>query len=85
MIDSHFDHLRAVLHSDCVRQTLEGPGITVSQCPTCKQPGWKKELQPAHKLASLVDHLRTLLIQSELFVDNKHKLFCAIHRRQMFK
>ncbi|BDA49917.1 hypothetical protein COCOBI_15-0450 [Coccomyxa sp. Obi] len=48
---------------DCVLQTLEGPGITVSQCPTCKQPGWKKELQPAHKLSSLVDHLRTLLIQ----------------------
>ncbi|CAL8465554.1 g5090 [Coccomyxa elongata] len=48
---------------DCVLQTLEGPGITVSQCPTCKQPGWKKELQPAHKFSSLVDHLRTLLIQ----------------------
>lgn len=32
--------------SDCVIPTLEGIGINESKCPTCGQPGWKKELQP---------------------------------------
>lgn len=30
---------------DCVTPTLEGPGITQSQCPTCRMPVWKKDLR----------------------------------------
>lgn len=35
--------------------TLEGPGIVRSQCPTCKQPAWKKHLKTNHKYLGLAD------------------------------
>lgn len=37
--------------------TLEGPGIIKSQCPTCKAPGWKKDLIFNHAINNIVDHL----------------------------
>ena len=46
--------------------TLEGPGITTSQCPTCSQPGWKNQLQPDCKLAQLVAITAGLLQQGRL-------------------
>jgi BRCA1 C Terminus (BRCT) domain len=44
--------------SECVIKTLEGIGISTSQCPTCKQPGWKKDLKPNHQINNAVDILR---------------------------
>lgn len=41
--------------SDCVIDTLEGPGISKSQCPKCHQPGWKKDLVFNHQLNNVVD------------------------------
>jgi hypothetical protein len=34
---------------------LEGPGIIASRCPTCQQPGWKRDLVPNHALKSIVE------------------------------
>lgn len=42
-------------HRECVVDTLEGPGIVKSQCPTCRQPAWKKELKTNHKYLALAD------------------------------
>jgi len=38
----------------CVAESLEGPGVTASQCPTCARPGWLRELLPNRTLAALV-------------------------------
>ncbi|GAB4820683.1 hypothetical protein N2152v2_007729 [Parachlorella kessleri] len=43
---------------DCVIATLEGPGIIKSQCPTCKQPGWKKDLVFNHTINNAVEQAR---------------------------
>ena len=45
---------------ECVVDTLEGPGIVKSQCPSCKQPAWKKELKTNHKYLALADATATL-------------------------
>lgn len=37
--------------------TLEGPGVVESKCPTCARPGWARELLPNRKLEALVGHL----------------------------
>jgi hypothetical protein len=44
----------------CVVGTLEGPGITSSQCPTCARPAWKRDLAPNHKYQALVEQLQGL-------------------------
>lgn len=54
------------MHRECVVSTLEGPGIVKSQCPTCRQPGWKKELATNHKYSAIAEaaaHLQSLLQQ----------------------
>jgi hypothetical protein len=43
-----------------VVDTLEGPGITASQCPTCARPAWKRDLAPNHKYQALVEQLQGL-------------------------
>ncbi|KAK9844553.1 hypothetical protein WJX74_003980 [Apatococcus lobatus] len=45
---------------DCVINTIEGPGITKSECPTCHQPGWKKDLQTNHKFKSIASAVQKL-------------------------
>jgi hypothetical protein len=47
--------------SDCVIKTLEGPGISKSQCPDCQQPGWKKDLVFNHTINNLVEKARPLM------------------------
>eukprot|EP00873_Tetraselmis_striata_P007757 jgi/Tetstr1/428021/TSEL_000166.t1 len=42
----------------CIIATLEGPGISSSHCPTCKQPVWKCELARNTKYANLVAAMR---------------------------
>eukprot|EP00873_Tetraselmis_striata_P002667 jgi/Tetstr1/422931/TSEL_013711.t1 len=42
----------------CIIATLEGPGISSSHCPTCKQPVWKCELARNTKYANLVAAIR---------------------------
>ena len=37
--------------------TLEGPGVVESKCPSCSHPGWVRELLPNRKLEALVGHL----------------------------
>lgn len=32
---------------------IEGIGIVSSECPTCKQPGWKNDLRPNHKMQNI--------------------------------
>lgn len=44
---------------DCIHGVLEGPGITQSRCPTCRQPVWKRELLRNHKYASMIELLAT--------------------------
>ncbi len=44
----------------CVISTIEGPGITKSECPTCHQPGWKKDLQTNHKFNSIACAVKKL-------------------------
>ncbi|KAK9810699.1 hypothetical protein WJX73_000417 [Symbiochloris irregularis] len=39
----------------CVLDTLEGPGITASECPVCHQPCWKKDLRPDHQSQTIAD------------------------------
>lgn len=54
----------AVLCRECVVDTLEGPGIVKSQCPSCKQPAWKKDLKTNYKYLALADaaaQLRSIL------------------------
>ena len=50
-----------MLCSKCVIPRIEGKGIRTSQCPTCKQPGWKRDLRPVHQLANMVQPLTALL------------------------
>ena len=47
--------------SNCVLATLEGPGITQSECPVCKQPGWKKDLRFNHVLNNVVERVGCML------------------------
>ncbi len=47
---------------ECIIPCLEGPGITTSECPICKQPGWKNDLRPNHQMqniANIVQDYRT--------------------------
>ena len=44
----------ATARRQCVAETLEGPGVTASQCPMCARPGWLRELLPNRTLAALV-------------------------------
>lgn len=48
---------RHVRHSDCVIDTLEGPGISTSQCPACATPSWKNDLRFNHVLNNVVEHV----------------------------
>lgn len=50
----------ALNRSECVIDTLEGPGIVKSECPTCRAPVWKKELRRAHAFENLIAALREL-------------------------
>ena len=59
-IRHHFRPPAAPSCSDCVISTLEGPGISKSECPTCKQPGWKNDLRFNHVLNNTVDHITGL-------------------------
>ncbi|KAL4534754.1 hypothetical protein Ndes2437A_g05513 [Nannochloris sp. 'desiccata'] len=45
---------------ECVIRKLEGKGISTSQCPTCKQPGWKKDLKSNHIFNNAVEHFKAL-------------------------
>ena len=45
----------------CVISTLEGVGIATSQCPTCGQPGWKKDLKSNYQVKNAVEHLGRLI------------------------
>ena len=47
-------------YRQCVISTIEGPGITKSECPTCHQPGWKKDLQTNHKFKSIASAIQKL-------------------------
>lgn len=47
--------------SECVIDTLEGPGIAKSQCPSCQQPGWKKDLVPNYTVNNSVEHVQQLM------------------------
>eukprot|EP00798_Chlamydomonas_sp_ICE-L_P009040 gene9040-16162_t len=42
---------------DCVISTIEGKGITASQCPECGQPAWKKDLTHNCKLEGIVEQV----------------------------
>ena len=45
----------------CVIATLEGPGITRSQCPTCHVPGWKNNLATNHLIKGLTEQFCSLI------------------------
>lgn len=42
----------------CITAKIEGPGISRSECPLCRQPVWKKDLKGNAKYASLVSIVR---------------------------
>jgi hypothetical protein len=44
---SHFSHSSFNYFSSraCVTSTLEGKGVTRSECPACHMPAWKKDLR----------------------------------------
>jgi len=45
---------------ECIIGTLEGPGISSSHCPTCRQPVWKNELMHNTKYGNLVSAVKAL-------------------------
>ena len=44
--------------SECVVDTLEGPGVVKSECPACGKPAWKNDLERNHTYGALVEHVR---------------------------
>ncbi|KAL6776020.1 hypothetical protein ACKKBG_A19475 [Auxenochlorella protothecoides x Auxenochlorella symbiontica] len=44
----------------CVVERLEGPGVTSSMCPTCRQPAWKNDLVYNHRMANVVESVKCL-------------------------
>lgn len=54
-------YILSVIRSDCVVATLEGPGIAKSECPTCHQPVWKKDLKRNLTYENLIDKVTHLL------------------------
>ncbi len=54
------------LCSQCIIGKIEGKGISTSQCPTCNQPGWKRDLKPVHVLANIAQPISHLLDAGEL-------------------
>ena len=46
---------------DCVIETLEGKGIRWPGCPTCKQPGCRKDLQTNHLVGNAVSQVRRMM------------------------
>lgn len=56
-------HPAMPLRSECVINTLEGPGISTSECPACHKPGWKNDLRYNHKYNNLVE--QALGLQAE--------------------
>lgn len=50
-----------MLYSKCIIGKIEGKGISTSQCPTCNQPGWKRDLKPVHVLANIAQPISHLL------------------------
>ncbi|GIL86180.1 hypothetical protein Vretimale_13804 [Volvox reticuliferus] len=51
---------------DCAIATLEGPGISQSECPTCKGKYWKRDLRPNPQMMAVVEHTQKLLSIAEL-------------------
>lgn len=47
--------------SGCVIQTLEGIGITASQCPVCLQPAWKNDLHTNHLIMNAVLQVKDMM------------------------
>ena len=46
---------------ECVIETLEGKGIRWPGCPTCKQPGCRKDLQTNHLVGNAVGQVRRMM------------------------
>ncbi|GLI68369.1 hypothetical protein VaNZ11_012693 [Volvox africanus] len=46
---------------DCAIATLEGPGISQSECPTCKGKYWKRDLRPNPQMMAVVEHTQRIL------------------------
>ena len=42
--------------SECVIATLEGPGISKSECPVCHKPGWKNDLKVSYTVNNALVH-----------------------------
>jgi hypothetical protein len=66
-LDAYALHARRCRCRECVLKTIEGPGISKSECPTCHQPGWKNDLLPNLKYANVLEH--TLRVQKLLGYD----------------
>ena len=47
--------------SGCVIRTLEGIGITASQCPVCLQPAWKNDLHTNHLIMNAVVQVKDMM------------------------
>ncbi|PRW56179.1 hypothetical protein C2E21_5041 [Chlorella sorokiniana] len=41
---------------ECVIATLEGPGISKSECPVCHKPGWKNDLKVSYTVNNALVH-----------------------------
>jgi hypothetical protein len=50
--------------SDCVLARIQGRGIIRSECPTCHQPGWKKDLASNSLANGVVARLQSLEAQA---------------------
>ena len=49
---------------DCIVPHIEGLGITSSECPICKQPGWRSDLKPHNLRQNIASILRDELAAS---------------------
>ncbi|EFJ46032.1 BRCA1-like protein [Volvox carteri f. nagariensis] len=46
---------------ECAIATLEGPGISQSECPKCKAKYWKRDLKPNPQMMAVVEHTQKIL------------------------
>jgi len=60
--------------SGCVIQTLEGIGITASQCPVCLQPAWKNDLHTNHLIMNAVVQVKDMMGKISKEVRNQKKV-----------
>ncbi len=74
------------LCSKCIIGKIEGKGISTSQCPTCNQPGWKRDLKPVHVLANIAEPISHLLDAGRLYYIWGVELYggCEVEERLRF-